>query len=96
MPDADADEWIAAQFEYERLAGKFGSWSDVKVIDVRGDRLVVFRVLNQLGDLGENELVALDRFDDAGRLDLLVLFDPGDVDEAIAEMDRLHAELTDD
>jgi hypothetical protein len=53
-------------------------------------------VLNQLGDLGENELVALDRFDDAGRLDLLVLFDPGDVDEAIAEMDRLHAELTDD
>ena len=96
MPDANADEWIAAQFEYERVAGKFGSWSDLKVIDVRGDRLVVFRVLNQLGDLGENELVALDRFDDAGRLDLLVLFDPGDVDEAIAEMDRLHAELTDD
>ena len=96
MPDANADEWIAAQFEYERVAGRFGSWSDLKVIDVRGDRLVVFRVLNQLGDLGKNELIALDRFDDAARLDLLVLFDPSDVDEAIAEMDRLHAELTDD
>ena len=96
MPDANADEWIAAQFEYERVAGKFGSWSDLKVIDVRGDRLVVFRVLNQLGNLGENELVILIRLDDAGRTELVVLFDPDDVDEAIAEMDRQHAELTDD
>lgn len=96
MPDANADEWIAAQFEYERIAGRFGSWSNLEIIAVRGDRHVAARVLNQLGDLGENELVVVEQLDpDLERLELMVLFDPADIDEAIAELDRLHAEIDD-
>ena len=96
MPDANADEWIAAQFEYERVAGRFGSWHDIEIVAVRGDRYVAARVLNRLGDLGENELVFVEQLDaDLERVELISLFDPDDIDEAIAELDRLHTEIDD-
>ena len=95
QPPADRDELITAIFEYETMTGVFPRmWLD-EVVALRGDRLGVGRFMFEVGDVARNEMADVFVCDEAGeRLELIVRFDPEDVDLALAELDRLHAELT--
>ena len=61
-----------------------------------GMRQAVNRWTMSLGDVGEVEFIVAARTNEAiGKMEVIYFFDPEDMDEALAELDRLHAEIED-
>jgi hypothetical protein len=65
------------------------------VLDVRGERLALFRVSVATADVGpgapEDEVLGLYGLDEEGHIKLAVWFDLEDIDAAVAELDAMHA-----
>lgn len=95
QPPADRQGWLDAFFSFEELAG--GHWPTLEVTDtlaVRGNRLVANRSTIGLGETGEVEFVVVTRTDEAvDKIEFIYFFDPEDINEALAELDRLHTEI---
>ena len=65
-----------------------------EVLAVRGDRLVLTRILDRYRNGSVREFLGVGDFGgDPVQLRRTVLFGPDDVDAATAELDRLHAEI---
>lgn len=95
QPPADREGLLASGLEIEQLVGEFPRVTLLETLAVRGDRLVATRVLNRLGDRGEYHLVVVSQFDPAvEKLELTIYFDPEDAELAMAELDRLHEQMT--
>lgn len=96
QPPGDRQAWLDAMFAFEELAG--GSWPSfemTEVIAVRGDRLILARWTMGLGTAGEIQFAIVTQLDESiDKIQIICFFDPEDVDVAIAELDRLHDELT--
>ena len=94
QPPCDAETWVGEQFVLEQLAGEWPTYELAEVVAVRGDRLSVSRGVVHLGDVATMEFIVVAGIDEAGeRAQIGYYFDPEDVDRAIVELDRLHAEL---
>lgn len=67
---------------------------DQKVLAVRGDHLMLARIVDRFGDGSMREFLAIAYFvGDPLQERLAVMFDPDDLDLAMTELDRLHAEI---
>lgn len=66
----------------------------IEIVDVRGDRLVLARFsVGYRGGLS-TEVLSVTQFDETVEKEQkAVRFDPDDLDAALAELDKLHAEL---
>ena len=97
QPPADRQGWVDAMFTFEELAGGLWPTFDLtETVAVRAGRLAVTRWTMSLGDIGEVEFIIAARTNEAiDRMEVIYFFDPGDMDEALAELDRLHAEIED-
>ena len=95
QPPADRQGWLDAMLTFEELSG--GQWPTFELtatVAVRGRRLAANRWTMGLGEAAEVEFVIVTRTDEAvDKMDLIYFFDPEDVKDALAELDRLHAEL---
>lgn len=92
LPPLDRDEYIQIMVDMIDIMGAVQVTSSL--VAVRGERLVVTRVVftNEDGD----EIAALQVWrasSDLAHLERGAVFEPEDVELAIAELDRLHAEL---
>jgi hypothetical protein len=95
QPPADRGAWRAAVISFADVSGGWPAFSFGPVVAVRGERLAVYRLLVRFGDDSELEFLVLSRLDEElERSDLVIFFDREDNDEAMAELDRLHAEIT--
>ena len=90
MPDLDRVDFVEmARFDHE-----LDEEMDVEFVAVRGQRMSLARVVNRYADGSINEFLALVRWNsDVNRLELTIRFDLDDLDAAVAELDRLHAEI---
>ena len=89
-----AQAWLDGLFELEKLTGEWPRYECRKILVVRGERLCVAHWVLGLGQSAEMEFVLVGRMDVAcERPEYACFFDPEDVDRAIAELDRLYAEL---
>ena len=95
QPPADRQGWLDAMLTFEELSG--GQWPTFELTDtlaVRGHRLVANRWTMGLGEAGQVEFVVVTRADEAvDKMEITYFFDPEDMNDALAELDRLHAEL---
>jgi hypothetical protein len=67
-----------------------------ETLAVRGERLVLSRVVGAYEDGSVRDMLVIGRLDASGsKFDLGIDFDSDDVDTALAELDRLHAEIGD-
>ncbi len=65
-----------------------------EVLAVRGDHLMLARIVDRYGDGSVREFLGVSYFaGDPLQERLAVMFDPDDLDAATAELDRLHAEI---
>jgi len=93
-PSEDVDQFPADIEAYESLTGQWPDFVVREVVAVRGDRLVLYRMAVVFGETGEHEFTVVERFDKSlERVETSHLFAVEEVDAAIAELDRLHAEL---
>jgi hypothetical protein len=94
MPPTDVEGYRQSHLALEELAGQWPSYHFHEVLAVRGDRLAAVRVSISVGEQGSLEQITLSQIDrDLQMCELLVIFDPDDLEVAIAELDRLHAEI---
>jgi hypothetical protein len=93
QPPADAAEYIASVVELERLTGEFPIYVMQEPVSVRGQRLCAVRWIGRLGADEMSMIIVIQADDTVGRLEQVILFDPEDSDDALAELDRLYAEL---
>ena len=87
--DIGKAEWaqVAAFFLREAALNS----RDRKVLAVRGDHLVLTRIVDRYGDGSMREFLAIEHLaGDPIQERLAVLFDPDDLDLAITELDLLH------
>ncbi len=66
-----------------------GRQERVRHLAWRGQDLVLSRYDHHYGPDNRSEMLIVNRFDEADRLDRTVVFDPTQQDEAEAELDRL-------
>ena len=91
----------AAITELSKSAWDVGSgrpiWSIPEVIAVRGQRIAAMTVVVDYGNDMRTDMITCIRLDPQLRLlQRRVQFDPDDRDAAIAELDRMHAEIADE
>jgi len=95
QPPADRQGWLNAMLTFEELSG--GQWPTFELtstLAVRGNRLVANRWTMGLGGAGEVEFLVVTLTDQSvERNEIIYFFDPEDTNDALAELDRLHAEL---
>ena len=95
QPPADRHGWLGAMLAFEELAG--GQWPSFELTEtvaVRGRRLAANRWTMTLGESGELEFIVVTRCDEAvNKMEVIYFFDPDGLDKALAELDRLHAEI---
>ena len=95
QPPADRQGWLDAMITFEELAG--GQWPTFELTDtvaIRGRRLAALRWTMGVGEVGEVEFIVVSRANEAAdKMEVIYFFDPEDVDEALAELDRLDTEL---
>lgn len=93
QPPTDRQGWLDAMFTFEELAG--GQWPTFEIgetVAVRGHRLAANRWTMGLGEVGEVEFIIVARANEAvDKQEVIYFFDPEDLDEAVAELDRLYA-----
>ena len=93
QPPVGPKEWVAGLFELEKLTGDWPIYELVEVLAVRGDRASATHWVLQFGEFAEMEFIAVESCDQQReRLVELHFFDPEDVDAAVAQLDRMHAE----
>lgn len=93
QPVSDADAFIDSVLDFRRLTGGPPRFAMHEVLGVRGKRLVAYRLIAHLG-LDELRLIMVGQYDaPLERIELLIQFDWEHSNDALAELDRLHAEL---
>jgi hypothetical protein len=92
QPPTDRQGWLHAMLEFEELAnGQWPAFELTEVLGVRGRRCVANRWVLTFGDVGELEFIVVGRTNEAiDKNEVIYFFDAEDVEEAIAELDRLH------
>ena len=91
-PEMDKAAWLTNSTWFVRTAGGLAT-RQREVLAVRGDRLSLSRYLFEYHDGSLRELLHIGDFGgDPLQLRRLVIFDTDDLDAALAELDRLHAE----
>jgi len=93
QPPADAAAYITSIVELERLTGAFPIYVMQEPVGARGQRLCAIRLIGHLGADEMSMIVVIQTDDTVGRLEQLIQYDPEDIDDALAELDRLYAEL---
>ena len=95
QPPADRQGWLDAMITFEELAG--GQWPTFELTDtvaIRGRRLAALRWTMGVGEVGEVEFIVVSRANEvADKMEVIYFFDPEDMNEALAELDRLHTEI---
>jgi hypothetical protein len=92
-PPVDAAEYLDHHLTWFEMSAGQPSF-EVQWIAVRGDRLGLSRVRVRFDDGFAAEMLSVGRCNpDATLIERMVLFDPDDVDAALAELDRLHSEI---
>ncbi|MFW2336057.1 hypothetical protein [Ilumatobacter sp.] len=93
QPPAGPKDWVAGLFAWEEITGEWPTYELSEILAVRGDRTCACRWVMHFGDF-EAEYVVVNASDRAGeRFATIRFYDPEDIDEAMAELDRLHAEI---
>ena len=93
QPPVGAQEWVAGLFELEKLTGDWPVYELTETLAVRGDRTSATHWVLHFGEFAEMEFIAVGLSDEqTDRMAELHFYDPEDIDAAIAELDRLHAE----
>ena len=93
QPPVGARAWVAGLFEWEKLTGEWPVFELIEVVAVRGDRTCASHWVVRAGALAEMEFLVVNASDQKGeRFATIHFFDPEDIDAAVAELDRLHAE----
>ena len=96
QPPADAAGYIASIVELEQITGTFQSYEMQEPVGIRGERLCALRLIGHFG-ADEMDMIVVVQSDVTGeRVEQLILYDPEDIDDALAELDRLYAELGED
>jgi hypothetical protein len=91
LPDLDGAGFI----ESLRIGHEAGlEQLDRQVVARRGDRLVLSGVTTRFADGSEKQYLVLIQWDRAvAKIERMVRFDPDDLDTAMTELDRMHAEI---
>lgn len=93
LPLSDADAFIDTTLELARVAGAFPVYTMYEIVGLRGERLIALR-LNAVLNADEIDLIQVVRLDaKCEKLELVVQLEAEQLDEALAEPDRLHAGL---
>lgn len=94
VPLADADEYLAQVLAWFETGDGQPRFSVDEIVAVRGERLAVGRMsVGYSGGL-RRETIAVVRFDPMGeRTERYVTFEADDLDGALVELDRMHAEM---
>jgi hypothetical protein len=93
QPAVGPKEWVAGLFAWEEITGEWPTYELSEILAVRGDRTCACRWVMHFGDF-EAEYVVVNASDGTGeRFATIRFYDPEDIDEAMAELDRLHAEI---
>jgi hypothetical protein len=94
QPPADVDQWFDQIVGLEALIGRWPRFTYMGTLAVRGDRLVASKLNFELGDLGRLDYILVTRLDEmVERTEVVHQYDPEQLDEALAKLDHLHAEL---
>ena len=94
QPPADGDQWFDQILGLEALIGRWPRLTVTEVLAVRGDRLVASAMEFELGEMGRLDYIMVSRYDEmVDRIEVVHQYDPEQRDEALAQLDRLHAEL---
>lgn len=93
QPPTGAEAWVAGLFDLEKVAGSWPFYEIIEIVAMRGNRTCASRWVVHLGDF-EVEYLVVNACDLGGeRFAAIHFFDPEDLDAAMVELDRLHAEL---
>jgi hypothetical protein len=96
QPPADAAGYIASIVELEQITGTFQSYETQEPVGARGERLCALRLIGRFGAFEMDMIVVVQSDVTSERIEQLILYDPEDIDDAVAELDRLYAELGED
>ena len=92
----DGPGWLAFLALIPDIGSGRADWSMPEVIAVRGERSAAVSYINDYGDDRRTEAIASFRLDASlVALERIVYFDLADREAAIAELDRLQAEIDD-
>jgi hypothetical protein len=92
-PSAGVDQFLDYIMAYWTLGSGAPTFEVPRIIAVRGERLALITSNTSFTDGTEIETLAVALFDTEMRLLRFVEFDNDDEESALAELDRLHAEL---
>jgi hypothetical protein len=90
VPDSDKDDWFESMQAYWELGRGTPSFQVAEVLAVRGERLVLFRSRIEFSDSTGTEMLVVSEFADDMRSRRSVMFDADNLDDALAELERLH------
>ena len=94
QPPADRDQWLAGLVTMEQLGGRWPTFGLTEVLAVRGTRLLAYRMVIVLGEMGELDFIVVGQCDETiERAEFLWMYDPEDVDAALDQLDRTGTEL---
>lgn len=93
VPNSDRDDWFESLQAYWNLGKGAPSFRVAEVLAVRGERLVLFRGRIEYIDGTATEMLIVNALAVEMRPLRSVMFDVDDLESALAELDRLHAEF---
>jgi hypothetical protein len=92
LPAIDKATYFETQLSFAHELGDVTS--DYEVLAVRGERLLLARIERRVGGDFTTEYLVVAQWDvTIPQIQRVVLFEPDDLNLAIAELDRLHSEL---
>ena len=95
QPPADGEGWVATLVNLAELLGEGATYQLREVVATRGERLVAVHTMGGVPGAAELEFIGVVGIDEElERIEIVTFFDPEDADLALAELDRLHDELT--
>lgn len=93
VPSSDREDWFESIQAYWELSKGPPTFSVAEVVAVRGERLVLFLARVEYEQGPSTEMLIVYGLSVDMRAQHSVMFDTDDVDAALAELDRLHAEI---
>jgi hypothetical protein len=94
-PEANRAEFLEQLRAWTRISGEQPRWNLREVFETAGERLACCRLAIEFSDGTSSEQVQVLLFDQSvTRLELIVSFDPEDIEAAVAELRLLAGEVT--
>lgn len=92
-PTANREEFVQQLRGWHGISHGPPQFSVEEIVAVRGERCILIRARVLYADTW-SEFLSVGRIDADDRTDRSVLFDPDDIESAIAELDRMFAEIS--